>query len=447
MSSSNSPQRMNWYETILFLLVIGLPLAFYIFQPRIPPLGKPMEVNRVVGSAPSSEVQFAHECLVDKPHYGQQYAHVGLHPSASGAGLDVIAADARLGQVVRLERGEDGLQWNTTVLGKDIGAPVRVASEDLDSDGDQDLIVSCAGSIESSDFLLGKVVWLENNGGSYQPHTILRHVRRVTDAQCGDFDSDGDLDVVVAVIGGEVQGQILLLENNGQQQFTDYELMSSPGTMRVPVRDFDGDGDLDFAAMVSGEDQQVWIFENDGKGFDHNRRQLAFSSTNFDLGFNAMIAEDLDQDGDQDLILTKGGSMYDTRKKYPKSWHGVHWLENHGKLSFESKQIAEIPGASGLTSVDLDGDGDLDLAVTSQFNDWNVEDAGSVFWLENDGSQSFKPWQIADDPIQVATIASGDIDGDGKIDLVTGSVQTIRPFEKFGSVDAFLNVTGTGDKQ
>ena len=440
MASPNSSHRMNWYETLMFLTAVGLPIAAFLFHSKIPPMGKPMEVTRMVTKVDPSILQFVHQSAGAKPKFGQQYTQVSLQPTGSGNRYNVIAADARLGQVVSFQRGENVSQWNATVLCQNLGAPVRVVQVDLDSDGDIDLVVSCAGSLSTSDKMLGRVVWLENEGGRYQEaRTILDNVRRVADAQFGDFDSDGDLDAVVAVVGGVVQGQILVLENNGEQKFTEYEMMSISGAISVPVRDFNGDGDLDFAAVVSNQDQQIWLFENDGNGFNHNRRHLTFSSTNFDLGLSAMIAEDLDQDGDQDLVFTKGGSKFDNREGYPKHWHGVQWLENKGEFVFESKEIATIAGASDVASADLDGDGDLDLAVVSQFNDWMAKEVSSVFWLENDGQQNFRPWKVADAPIKVSTVVCGDIDGNGTVDIVTGCVHTARPFEKFGSVDFFLN--------
>jgi hypothetical protein len=114
-------------------------------------------------------------------------------------------------------------------------------------------------------------------------------------------------------------------------------------------------------------------------------------------------------------------------------------LENKGDLKFEAKQLANVPGVYGCTPGDFDGDGDTDVAMVTMFNDWNQENSASVVWLENDGQQEFKTWQVADRPIQLGSVACADIDQDGRDDIITTSFHFRNPAERFGSVDIFLN--------
>ena len=265
----------------------------------------------------------------------------------------------------------------------------------------------------------------------------------MSDAQVGDFDGDDDIDIVVAVFGGLIQGQILYLENNGDQKFTDYEVMNVSGAIHVPVADFDGDGDLDFAAVVSQEEEEVWAFENEGDGFRDPKSHLLFRTSNFDLGTAGMIANDIDQDGDQDLIIPVGDNL-ELINNAPQPWHGVKLLENKGGWKFETRQIADIGGVYGVSPGDIDGDGDTDLAIVTMFNDWLQDDAASVLWLENDGKLNFKTWQIASDPIQLATVACADVNNDGAADILTGSFHFRKPFENYGGVDVFFNQRGDG---
>ncbi|MEZ6090276.1 MAG: VCBS repeat-containing protein [Pirellulaceae bacterium] len=68
-----------------------------------------------------------------------------------------------------------------------------------------------------------------------------------------------------------------------------------------------------------------------------------------------------------------------------------------------------VPAAVG----DIDGDSDLDVALVSMFNKWERSESPSVVWLENDGQQEFTTWRIDTSPIQLATVACGDLNGDG----------------------------------
>ncbi len=436
----NSGKEQNQILTaVLVVLMLVIPVGFYFFNDDIQARGKPVDVERIQASFDPSEIKFTRESLLPDPEFGQLFANLKLLPSADSDWLDVVAADCRTGLVKRLSHKPDG-GWQETIINQDrlLPGPGGVNPVDFDGDGDIDYLVSCIGGIQPTNDLVGRVCLLKNNDGVFETIDILKNVRRVTDAQYGDFDSDGDLDLVVAVFGGLLQGQILYLENDGDLNFIDHELMNISGAIHVPVGDFDDDGDLDFAALVSQEEEEVIAFENPGDGFVNAKRHWIFSSSNFDLGTAGMVATDLDQDGDQDFLIALGDNL-ELINNAAQPWHGVKWLENKGDWNFESHQIASVGGIYGVAPADFDGDGDIDVAAVSIFNDWSQENAASVVWLENDGKQNFKTWQVASDPIQLSCVTCGDINNDGTPDIVTGSFHFRRPFAKFGSVDAFLN--------
>ncbi len=73
-------------------------------------------------------------------------------------------------------------------------------------------------------------------------------------------------------------------------------------------------------------------------------------------------------------------------------------------------------GSKSIYPIDLDGDGDLDIVVSSQGDD-------EVNWYENDGNQNFTS-HLIDTPIDPHSIFSGDLDNDGDLDIVVSTVAT-----------------------
>ena len=347
---------------------------------------------------------------------------------------EVLACDAKSNRVLRIGRGPDG-DWQTETLAENLLAPAHVTLVDLDRDGDRDLVVSLLGNIQPDDGVIGRVVWLERDGATYRRHVILDDVRRVADAQAGDLDGDGDIDLAVAVFG-YARGAVMWLENNGEQQFIEHTLLRSAGAIHVPVFDFDGDGDLDIATGVSQDAEELWGFVNHGQGQFEARR--LWYTTNYDLGSAGLVAADLDRDGDQDLLLPAGDN-FEYRYTYPQPYHGCFWFENLGDWKFQRRQIGHFGGTYAAAVGDPDGDGDRDVVLVSMFNEWYRGDRTSVAWFRNAGAHRFQPLQIADHPTHLATVACGDLDGDGVDDIVVGSLHVTPPFDRAAGIVAFFS--------
>jgi len=255
-------------------------------------------------------------------------------------------------------------------------------------------------------------------------------LRRVADVQAGDLDQDGDIDLAVAVFG-YARGEVLWLENDGAQHFREHSLISAAGAIHVPIADFDGDGDLDLSTVISQEDEQVIAWENLGNG--EFLPHVLFETLNYDLGSAGLVVDDLDQDGQPDLLLPVGDNLEYTYS-YPQPYHGCYWLRNLGDWTFESKRIATFGGTYAAAAGDLDGDSDRDVVLVSMTNDWSVTAHPSIIWLENDGQNNFHPFAIANDPIFLITVDCGDWNGDGIDDIVTGGMHLFPPFERSGRI-------------
>jgi hypothetical protein len=423
---------------LLCAAVIGVPYGFWIVDnatrknrppqllslaTRLPP--SPLRFEQVNGSARDIRPRITNVSITDLNSDGRQ---------------DILICDAVRNTVWLQTLTENG-EWQRRPLVPEntIGVPAHTSVTDIDLDGDADILVAVLRNVWPTDARIGQVVLLENDGAeNYVARVIAEDLRRVTDVQSADLDSDGDLDLVVAEFG-YLHGRVLWLENMGDGNFADHELQSLPGAIHVPVGDFDGDGDIDIAAVISQNDEEVWIFENTGGEKFHPVPRRVWSTTNYDLGLAGMVACDLDQDGDTDFLLSAGDNM-ELTYPCPQPNHGCLWLENLGDLEFESHIIGTLAGTYAADAADLDGDGDLDIVLASMFNEWKENGATSLAWLENDGTQAFTPWQLATKPTRLCTVSCGDLNGDGRPDIVTGSLQIYPPYEAEPSgVTVWLN--------
>ncbi len=348
---------------------------------------------------------------------------------------DILVCDAARNAII-LHRQTKDHRFVEQVLGENLKAPAHATVVDIDKDGDPDVVVSVLGNLFPSDELIGKVVLLRNEGDRFIQKVLLEDVRRVADVQTADFNGDGRIDLVVAVFG-YARGEVLLLENLGDGTFRDRVLLAKPGVIHVPVGDLNGDGFPDIAAVVTQDEEEVWIFLNDGKGrFSPGR---VYFNNNFDVGGAGLVMADLDKDGDLDLVLPQGDNLED-RYSWPQGYHGCVWLENDGKGAFKPHQIAHFGGTYAAAVADFDGDGDMDVVLVSYLAD---PMSSSIVWLENDGRQNFTTLQVDTAPVGLVTVAAGDLNGDGKPDIVAGGLHLPpMPAKGFERVPVWFNKGG-----
>ena len=348
---------------------------------------------------------------------------------------DVIFCDAKLNYVCWIRQGPKGT-YTESKLGSMIRGPAHVWPCDIDLDGDLDLLVAQMTMIFPNNDKIGAVVVLENDGQqNFTNHVLVEKIARVCDVRGGDLDGDGDIDLSVAQFGYD-DGEIRWMENKGNWEFESHIIQSLSGAIHTPIVDIDKDGDLDIVALVSQEWEEIYIFENDGKG--NFKARLIYGSTNEDFGSSGISMVDLDKDGDEDILFTNGDA-FDYIPPGPRPWHGVQWVENKGGFEFEYHRIGDYPGAYFANAADIDKDGDLDICVVSSFNQWDQPEAMSMVWYENDGNMNFTYHDITSDPTHLLVLDSGDMDGDGWVDFVSGGFYAYPPFDRMGRIVLWRN--------
>ncbi len=280
---------------------------------------------------------------------------------------------------------------------------------DIDNDNDQDLLVTGRGNGEMMVTLL-----LRNNGGtlSQEGSAGLPGVESSSLA-LGDYDNDGDLDVAITGQSGvNLQGEIGLARiyaNDGTGAFTLAQTLTGVYRGWADWGDYDQDGDLDL--LMAG-------YQNGGAGFgalyrnDHGTFNLDTGVSVPAVGDSYVAWGDYDADKDLDFVILGKACETCTQRiaQVMRNDAGVFTL-----LSLTQNGLWN--GAAAW--IDVDNDSDLDLILSGNNGPDNFNrDPQTLFFLNDNHGGLVLSSSAGLPPLWQTSISTGDYDNDGDADLL-----------------------------
>jgi hypothetical protein len=264
------------------------------------------------------------------------------------------------GEIVRYSNITDLARVKQKVLFDSLIRPVTSLSYDFNYDGLEDYLVGEYGND------IGRLaIYFASNDGSYQSY-ILENIPGAIMVKTHDFNKDGFMDIAALYAQGDEK--IMIYYNDGQGNFRSgftrvARFPAVYGSMYIDLQDFNQDGYMDII-YVHGDNfdysqilkpyHGIRILENDGNN--------SFSEKYFFPIYGAAKVEvsDYDLDGDLDIVVA---ANFGDMEHHPE--RGIMYLENRGEYKFYPYSFIAAAQNQWNTMdiVDVDADGDVDVVI------------------------------------------------------------------------------------
>jgi hypothetical protein len=284
--------------------------------------------------------------------------------------------------------------------------PWGVWTADLNGDGNRDVV-----TVDDSDTVS---VLLGNGDGSFERKRSYK-TGSVDIADLGDLNGDGRADLAV---GNSDEATVAVMLNAGNGSFrAGHEYATGGPVQDIEIADLNAAGRPDLLTLNSPSDDENANDENDDEGPAGtvsvlvNRGDGRFGARrDFELkhDWNTYALGDVNRDGAVDLVTANADE--DT----------VSVLLNGGAGGFGSSKDYEAGHEPyDIVIRDLNGDGKPDLAVENYEGSDDDSETGSVSVLLNRGDGTFRPRHDYNTGAEPNSLQVGDLNGDGKADLLT----------------------------
>lgn len=278
--------------------------------------------------------------------------------------------------------------------------PHSVAGGDLDNDGKMDIVVT--NNLDNTISILRNTT----SSGSISfaakidLSTALLQPRELA---VGDIDGDGKLDIVVSYLDGSIISVYRNTSTPGSISLAskaDVTVGSQP--KGIAIGDIDGDGKPDLAVANHGTNSVSVLRNTSTAG------SISFATkVDFTVGSSpySVAIGDVDGDGKPDLVVSN---------EVDNTLSVLRNTSSAGNIWFATKvDFAVGPQPRGVVIGDIDGDGKPDVAVANN----GLETVSVLRNLSSSGTISFAPKLDLLTPGNPNGVTAGDLDGDGKIDF------------------------------
>lgn len=295
----------------------------------------------------------------------------------------------------------DGNRWKQDVFPASEGVTLWMYAEPLQLDGHNGADLVIGGKAEKGVAGARSVLgWLESPAeprdvAKWKWHPLVE-VGWTMSIVLEDMDGDGDRDILCSDRHGPTRG-VFWLENPGEAAVRkagpwnrhDVGAASAAEIMFLDVGDVDGDGLRDIVVALEVRKKNVaepnrhsrivWFKRLDASGDRWNEHVIVAPSNTGNV--KSVAVGDVDGDGRSDLVVSCEHAL--------SGRVGVYWLRQEGDAASPSWSARNLSGPAGIKFdlvrlLDLDGDGDLDVLTTEENEEYRGEEVGlGVVWYEN----------------------------------------------------------------